>query len=63
MVARKKQANDYRFRVVYKGMGDPDCEIEYIVNGGVVTKIGREPTIEEFMAHPACHPCDPKLFS
>jgi hypothetical protein len=45
-------------------MGDPDREIEYIVNEtGVVKKIGREPTIGEFMAYPACQPCDPKLFS
>jgi hypothetical protein len=63
LLARKRQANEYRFRVVYQGLGNPDLEIEYIVNGRDVKTIGRVPTIEEFLAHPACQPCDPKLFS
>ena len=63
LLTRKRQAGEHRFRVIYQGLGKPDLEIEYIVNGRDVKTIGRVPTIEEFMAHPACQPCDPKLFS
>ncbi len=60
MLARRKQSNEYRFRVVYEGF--PDCEVEYVVNEtGIVKKIGREPTMEEFEAHPALQDCDPEF--
>jgi hypothetical protein len=40
-------------------MGNPDREVEYVVNEtGVVKKIGREPTMEEFAAHPFFQGCD-----
>jgi hypothetical protein len=58
MLARKRQDNEYRFRVQYIGFG----EVEYVVNGkGIVKTIGRVPTMQEFAAHPACQDCDPEF--
>ena len=58
MLARKKQDNEYGFRVDYMCFGEVEC----VVNGeGDVKKIGLEPTMEEFAAHPACQDYGPEF--
>ena len=54
--ARRKQSDEwYRFSVIYQGFG----EIEYIVyKDGTHKKVGHEPTMEEFLAHPALQKCN-----
>jgi hypothetical protein len=43
-------------RVEY--IGFPGCGVQYIVDESGTTKTGREPTMEEFKAHPALQNCD-----
>ena len=55
--ARKRHGKEYHFSVVYVGF--PDCEVEYVVcETGVVEKIGNEPSLEQFLAHPVCQNTD-----
>jgi hypothetical protein len=58
MLARKRQSNG--FALFYRGF--PDCEVEFVANKtGIVKKTGREPTMEQFAAHPALQDCDPEF--
>ena len=58
MLEARKQSNEwYRYTVSTIGFG----EVQYIVHkDGTVKKIGREPTMEELLAHPALQECDIK---